>query len=103
MFKKVVLYLIICFFVVCQVIAKQKILIITHNFNRPDFIEIQHATFKKFLQDDYEYVVFNDATDSTLVQQINNICNKLQIEWIRVPLCQDIHRNYAFSNTFYTK
>ena len=45
-----------------------------HNYNRPDFINIQQATFKKFLKDDYEYVVFNDATDQNLAQQYSDPC-----------------------------
>ena len=61
MMRKFALCFFFCFVVTYQTTTKQKILIITHNYNRPDFIEIQSATFKKFLQDDYEYVVFNDV------------------------------------------
>ena len=38
-----------------------KVLIYTYAYNRPDFIEIQHKTFQKFLKDDYEFVVFDDG------------------------------------------
>lgn len=64
-------------------------LIITHSYNRPDFIEIQHKTFKKFVLDDYEYVVFNDAPDDHMANQIAHTCNQLGIKCIRIP--QDIH------------
>ena len=37
-----------------------QILICTFAYNRPDFIEIQYLTFKKFLMDDFKLVVFND-------------------------------------------
>lgn len=63
-----------------------KVLIITHSFNRPDFIEIHHKTFKKFLQDDYEYIVFNDAYEHTAEkEQIVATCQKLGIQCIRIP------------------
>jgi hypothetical protein len=35
--------------------------------------------------DEYEYVVFNDATDKSLESQINDICSRLHIRCIRVP------------------
>ncbi len=65
------------------------ILIFTYSYNRPDFIEIQSKTFKKFLKDDYEFIVFNDAKDNAMAQQINNMCAKLAIRCVRIP--QSIH------------
>ncbi len=68
----------------------QKILIVTLSYNRADFIEIQNKTFKKFLKDDYEFVVFNDAPDlSENEKSITNICKKLNIRHIRIP--QSLH------------
>lgn len=69
--------------------ATEKVLIITHQYNRPDFIEIQHKTFKKFLSDDYEYVVFNDAHTQDMADSIEGTCNALNIRCMRIP--QDIH------------
>lgn len=66
-----------------------KVLFITHSYNRPEFIEMQYKTFKKFMSDDYEYVVFNDAKDESFMHQINNTCAHNNIRCIRVP--QDIH------------
>lgn len=66
-----------------------KILIITHSYNRPDFIETQDATFKKFLKEPYRYVVFNDSRDEKICKEIERICKKLELECIRIP--QDIH------------
>lgn len=66
-----------------------KLLVITHNCNRPDFIEMQHKTLKKFLTDDYEYVVFNDARQENMRQQIDAMCSQYNIHCIRVP--QEIH------------
>jgi hypothetical protein len=72
----------------CLAIAKN-ILIMTHSFNRPDFIEIQDKTFKKFLKDDYTFVVFNDAPQEEVAQQIIETCNRLNLSCIRIP--QSIH------------
>lgn len=66
-----------------------EVLIVTHSYNRPDFIELQDKTLKKFLKDDYEFVVFNDAKTDELENDINTICKKLNIRCIRVP--QSIH------------
>jgi len=77
---KFLLYLLVAITYGCTA----KILIITHNYNRPDFIKIQHDTFKKFLLDDYEYIVFNDATDHVLKRKIDNVCSRLNIRCIPV-------------------
>ena len=66
-----------------------KVLLITHSYNRPDFIEIQHQTFKKLLHDDYELVVFNDAPDHTMMNRISAMCARYDIRCIRIP--QEIH------------
>lgn len=66
-----------------------KVLIITHSFNRPDFIEIHAKTFKALLKDEYEYVVFNDASNENIQQQIEQTCINLGIRCFRVP--QNLH------------
>lgn len=66
-----------------------KILIFTYSYNRPDFIEIQYRTFKKFLKDDYEFIVFNDASTPEMEKQIMNTCEKFGIRCSRIP--QEIH------------
>jgi hypothetical protein len=72
----------------CNIWAK-KVLMITHSYSRPIFIEWQKATFDKFLNDDYEFVVFNDATDLNICHEIFTTCEKLGIQCIRIP--QEIH------------
>lgn len=66
-----------------------KILLFTYAYNRPDFIKIQHKTFKKFLEDDYEFIVFNDAPALEMENKINEICAHYGIRCVRIP--QDIH------------
>ncbi len=65
------------------------VLIITHNYVRPDLIELQAKTFKKFLKDPYTFVVFNDANNGEMCQQIDAICKQMEVQCIRVP--QEIH------------
>ena len=70
-------------------VASGNVLIMTYSFNRPDFIEIQDKTFKKFLKDDYTFVVYNDARDEEISNQIIETCNRLNLQCIRIP--QAIH------------
>jgi len=50
---------------------------------------MQHRAFEAFLDDEYTFVVFNDATNQQLADQIKNACDTLHITCIRVP--QEIH------------
>lgn len=61
--------------------------------NNPIFIEIQYYTLKKYLLNDFEYIVFNDAkkfkdftndNDETIYQQIEEICHKLNVKIINI-------------------
>lgn len=62
--------------------------------NNPIFIEIQYYTLRKYLECDYEFIIFNDAkdfpdftnnNDITMRQQIIDICNKYNIRCINIP------------------
>jgi len=53
------------------------------------FIKLQYYTLKKFMKNDYEFIVFNDAKeypdisngyDITMKQKIINLCNELNIK-----------------------
>lgn len=76
-------------------ILDAKVLIITHSYNQPEFIEWQDKTFKKFFKNEYEFVVFNDAPQAAMEQSINDTCERLGLRCIRIP--QEIHtRPYLF-------
>jgi hypothetical protein len=75
--------------ILCTQFVHAKILIITHAHNRPEFIEWQYLCFKKFLLDDYEFVVFNDAVVPKHFRAIKEMCSKLQIKCFPIP--QEIH------------
>lgn len=70
-------------------IISAKVLLFTYAYNRPDFIEIQYKTFKKFLHDEYEFIVFNDAPGQNMCDKINNMCAKYGVRCVRIP--QEIH------------
>ncbi len=76
-------------FMVSLVRADAPLLIITHAFNRPDFIPLQAKCFKKFIQDDYRFVVFSDANNEAMAKNIEDTCMSCNVEHIRVP--QEIH------------
>jgi len=85
MMKKIILLI----SVISQIVHAEKVLILTHAYNRPEFIAIQHKTFQKFLSDDYEYVVFNDARTQDMATQIETACHEVGVRCIRIP--QEIH------------
>ena len=66
-----------------------KVLIVSHHFNRPEFIDIHLKTFKAFLEDDFEYVVFNDAAQEDMRIAIEQACVNNGIRCFRVP--QHLH------------
>ncbi|OGB83693.1 hypothetical protein A3F66_05230 [candidate division TM6 bacterium RIFCSPHIGHO2_12_FULL_32_22] len=70
-------------------VSDQPVLIFTYSYNRPEFIELQHKSFKKFLKDDYRFIVFSDANTTENQTAIANTCNRLGIEFIQIP--QIIH------------
>lgn len=70
--------------------AQQPLLIITHSYMRPDFIEIQEKTFRKFMKTPYEFVVFNDGKTKAMARSIKKTCDQLNIKCVRIP--QKIHK-----------
>jgi hypothetical protein len=82
-----ILCIFVCLF--CTPLLSAKVLLITHAHNRPEFIEWQYHCFKKFLLDDYEFVVYNDAISPKVHRAINNLCKRLEISCIPIP--QEIH------------
>ncbi len=75
--------------IICFSILHSKVLIITHAFCRPDFIELQLKSFNNFLLDDFEFVVFNDAENFVLQKGIQEECERLSIKHVFIP--QEIH------------
>lgn len=77
--------IIACTLVLLPTLVLPKILIITHNYNQPNFVEIQYTTFKHFMLDEFEYVVFNDASKEPVASEIDQMCQNYGIRSIHVP------------------
>lgn len=88
LFKNYKRNLLLIFLLFCYT-TNPKILIFTYSFNRPDFLETQYLTFKRFLKEEYDFIVFNDASDKILREKINQTSKKLNLKCIDIP--QEIH------------
>jgi hypothetical protein len=64
--------------------------IYTFSDKRPDFIKLQHDTFKRFIKDEYEYIVFNNSCNDIISNEIENLCSHLNI---RCLPCEKNHKN----------
>ncbi len=60
-----------------------KVRFLTFHYNKPQYIEIQYKMFKKFMRNDYELIVFNDAKDPILSTAIKENCAKYGIKCVR--------------------
>jgi hypothetical protein len=65
------------------------VFIFTCSYNRPDFIKIQHKTLQHFFEDEYEFIVFNDAPNESMAQKIKAMCDRCGVQCIRIS--QEIH------------
>ncbi len=81
LFSMIIFYLSLCI----DLYAADKVLIITHVYNRPDFIALHKKTFDAFLKEEYEYIVFNDSPTEDMSNQIKTMCKSLGIQCLRVP------------------
>lgn len=90
-----------------------KVRIYTFAHNRPDFIPIQYETFKKYIKDDFEFIVFNNEKPGShggynplRKEEIFKVCEDYGIECIDVRLDDDLRilnnqeqfRNGAYTN-----
>ena len=67
-----------------------KIRIVSSQFNRPDFVELQYLSIKKFIKDkDVEFIVINDAlnysslrnwNNPNVMNEIHDMCKKYNIK-----------------------
>ncbi len=63
--------------------ANAKVRILTCHYNNPQCIIWQQLTYSKFLENDYELIVFNDAKDPKLKAEIKNTCDKCGFKCVR--------------------
>ena len=69
------------FFFACEAFGAVRIL--TFHYNHAEFIELQYKTLKKFLADDFELIVFNDAATIENERLIKDVCDLCEIKCIR--------------------
>ena len=60
-----------------------KVRILTFHYNQASFIELQQRCLKRFMLDDYELIVFNDASTLENEQAIQGTCDRLGIKCVR--------------------
>jgi hypothetical protein len=75
-----------------------KVHIYTFAYNRPEFISMQHRMFVKFLRDEFDYVVFNNAIEKNMEVKIKEECEKLGIQCIDVDERRPQHPSHAHSS-----
>lgn len=61
-------------------------------------IDIAYRQFKKYLKDDFEYILFNDANDPQMEININTITSSNNIKCVRV--LQSIHKIHNPSESY---
>ncbi len=86
-------FLIPCFVFLLSAL-EAKVMIYAHYFGQPEFIKYQHQLFKKNMLDEYEFVVFEDARDSTVSLAIQHECSKYGIRYIHIS--RDVFDNPKF-------
>lgn len=79
---KKILFAVLTFFVS---IAHPKVTIYAHYFSNPEFIEFQDEGFKKFLEDEYEYIIYDDSSKPEVSDAIFSECVKRGIKYIKIP------------------
>jgi glycosyltransferase involved in cell wall biosynthesis len=60
-----------------------KVRILTFHYNEPEFLEVQYASLQKFMQNDFELIVFNDGNTPERESAIREMCDKLGIQCVR--------------------
>lgn len=59
--------------------------IFTSVVNRPDFVVLQDQLFKKFLKDEYQFHVIDDAIEENISSQFKEICKLRSIGYYKKP------------------
>src|ERR1700676_5602406 len=54
-------------------------------------IDIMHRQFIKYVKEDFDFVLFNDANTDSMVENINNIASYNKIKCVKIP--QNIHKD----------
>ncbi|NGX47843.1 MAG: hypothetical protein K1000chlam3_01228 [Chlamydiae bacterium] len=93
---KIKLFILFALLLSSQAFAKVRFL--TFHCNKPDFIELQCKTLAKYMENDYELIVFNDANDLKLEEEIRETCEKYGIQCVRFE--QEWHETDPLNDEF---
>lgn len=75
-----------------------KIIIYSFAVNAVFPIDIVYRQYKKYIKDDFEFILFNDAMDAQTEKDINTIAGCNKIKCVRVP--QHIHKTQNPSEAY---
>ena len=85
-----------------------KTYIYSTHFNMPEYINLQLKSLNKYFDCEFKFIVINDSKNNgdltnfnqtDLMDKINNICNKYNINCIRFPQEYHCNRKILFPNT----
>lgn len=79
--------------------ASAKVRLITFHFNKPNFLEWQIKSIQKYLLDDYELIVINDAIQPDLQAAIETTCATYAIPCVRFE--QEWHKDDPLTQRVY--
>lgn len=95
--KSLCFFIYIILFSLISLFGKDHVLIMVPAYNHAEYIELQDKALKKFSQDAYTFIVFNDASQESHRLAIEETCASLTIECIRVP-----QENRATNHKFFS-
>jgi glycosyltransferase involved in cell wall biosynthesis len=52
------------------------------HYNKPEYLELQIESFKKFINIDYEFIVIDNSIDESISLNLKKICDNNQIKYL---------------------
>lgn len=74
-------------FLLSFVVLQGKVYTISYAYNRPDFIDHQLKLIRRLLQDEFRFVVFNDAVAKGLKSEIEKVCLNVSLFLKKFMIC----------------
>lgn len=68
-----------------------RVLVVVIAYNQPSFLGLQLACLQKFMVEPFTFVVYNNADNAKMENEIATECTQLNVSCIRVP--QEVHKN----------
>jgi len=65
--------------------TKSDFIIIVIAFNNVDIIETQYKYLKKFLKDEFDYIIADNSSKKESSKKIKNFCENNQISYVEIP------------------